>query len=199
MEEVKTYEPVTKVKIIGNGPSRDLYRHTGIQYHDGAVCMCNYSDLPNPPFWRDYISIVDRRCMDYLHQNDIPRQKIALMGTIWTTPQLKEQADKWGWHIPVLPVYNKVLMNSAATAAYHATTKFETIEIWGCDSLWSTVTESKVDKYIQRHQRPNNLHNRWRQNWQTVWDTGKQFIICCPEGVEKVDYGSNVEWREFKK
>jgi len=189
-----TYQSVTKLKLIGNGPSRDLYRHIGTQYHDGAVCMCNYPDLPNPPFWRDYVSIVDRRCMDYLNQH-----KIELLTTIWTTPELTALADKWGWHTPVLPVYKTKLMNSAATAAYYATTLYDTIEIWGCDSLWSTITESKVDKYIQRHQRPNNLHTRWRDNWQTVWKTGKKFIIYCPEGTETIDYGATVEWRTVKR
>ena len=190
---------ITKLKLIGNGPSRDLYRHEGTQWHEGSVCMCNYPDLPNPPFWRDYISIVDRRCMDYLQQHNLTKDKIELFGTIWTTPALKKLSDKWDWNLPVLAVYDKVLMNSAATAAHYATTNYDTIEIWGCDALWSNVTDSKVDKYIQRHQRPNNLHNRWRQNWQTVWETGKHFIICCPEGVEKVDYGDNVEWREVKR
>src|SRR5210317_2137352 len=109
---------ITKLKLIGNGPSRDLYRHEGTQWHEGSVCMCNYPDLPNPPFWRDYISIVDRRCMDYLQQHNLTKDKIELFGTIWTTPALKKLSDKWDWNLPVLAVYDKVLMNSAATAAH---------------------------------------------------------------------------------
>lgn len=188
------YTPLTKIKIIGNGPSRDLYRHEGVQYHQGAVCMCNYPDLPDPPFWKDYIAIVDRRTMDYLHKNNI-----TLLHTVWTTPELHRLTQQWGWNNAVLPVFREKLMNSAATAAYYATTHYDEVDLWGCDSLWSDVTVSKQDKYITRHARPSNLHTRWRKNWETVWATGKQFRIFCPQGTEPIDYGRNVEWHYIKR
>lgn len=186
---------VDTVKIIGNGPSRDLYRHTGYLYNEGEVVMCNICDLPNPPFWRDYISIVDRKTFDYLQNN-----KIELLTTIWTTPQLKELSDKWGWTTPVLPVYQEKLMNAAATAAYHVAQKpYNRIEIWGCDALWSDTVTSYCDRHIERHQRGKNLHLRWRDWWQKVWDTGKQFVIYHPKGIETIDYGENVKWQAVKK
>jgi hypothetical protein len=183
-----------KIKIIGNGPSRNLYKQIGTLSEHGCICMCNYPDLPNPPYHRDYVSIVDRRTIDYLE-----KEKVQVYATIWTTPELKELTIKYKWTTPVLGVYKEKLMNAAATAAHHAIQDFDIIELYGCDALFSDVTTSHQDNYIHRHKRPANLHTRWRTYWEKVWATGKTFRIYCPQGTTPVEYGNNVEWRQVKE
>ena len=94
--------------------------------------------------------------------------------------------------------YITKLMNTAATAAYYFSDMYDTIYLYGCDALFSEVTTSYQDEIIQRGKRSNTLHTQWRDKWATVWNTDCNFVICCPEDTETIDYRKNVKWYHSK-
>lgn len=170
-----------QIAIVGNGPSRHLYTP-----FRGDVCVCNIPQLDIP---YDYISIVDTKAANYINKHTLTFER-----TILTTDEcnklLKNTASE--------AVFKHKLMNSAATAAYYFAQQYDTIWLYGCDALWSKNTVSHQDTLIPRPTRNANLHNQWRAKWQTVWKTGKQFVIVCPKDTEEIDYGTNVCWNRSK-
>ena len=178
-----------QIAIIGNGPSRDIYQRKNF---DGEVCICN---IPQIKIDYDYISIVDRKAMDYINNNNLKFNKPIL-----TTPQLQKEVLKY--NIKGLEgCYINKLMNSAATAAFYFSfhKNYDRIWLFGCNALWSEETSSSQDELIPRPRRAANLHKQWRDNWQKVWATGKQFVIVYPYGEKPVDYGKNVVWYTAKR
>ena len=170
-----------QIAIVGNGPSRNLYK--GFK---GEVCLCN---IPQIDVAYDYISIVDRKAVDY-----IIKEKLSYQKPILTTDELA----KFLKHTPTQAVFKEKLMNSAATAAYYFAQTHDVIWLYGCDALWSKNTKSHQDILIPRPTRNSNLHNQWREKWKTVWATGKTFVIVCPKDAETIDYGPNVVWNHAK-
>jgi hypothetical protein len=166
-----------QIAIVGNGPSRNLYRP-----FRGDVCVCN---IPQLSIEYDYISIVDRKAIDYIVKEDLRFEKPIL-----TTDEL----TKFLKNTPCEAVFKEKLMNSAATAAYYFAQEYDVIWLYGCNALWSKDCSSSQDLLIPRPPRNQNLHNRWREKWKTVWATGKQFVIVCPNDTEEIDYGTNVCW-----
>ncbi|MAH72471.1 MAG: hypothetical protein CMK29_00045 [Porticoccaceae bacterium] len=177
-----------QLAIIGNGPSRDIYLNKGFK---GDVCICNIPQIDVP---YDYISIVDRKAMDYIHNNNLKFNKPIL-----TTPQLQKEIQKY--NIKTDGCFTRKLMNSAATAAFYfaTTNEYDMIWLFGCNALWSETTTSSQDELIPRPKRQSNLHNQWRGHWKTVWETGKNFIIVYPYGETPEDYGKNVVWYTSKE
>jgi len=168
-----------QIAIVGNGPSRNLYK--GFK---GEVCLCN---IPQIDVAYDYISIVDRKAVDY-----IIKEKLSYQKPILTTDELA----KFLKHTPTQAVFKEKLMNSAATAAYYFAQTHDVIWLYGCDALWSKNTKSHQDILIPRPTRNSNLHNQWREKWKTVWNTGTKITIVCPNNAEIVDYGENVQWKK---
>jgi hypothetical protein len=175
-----------QIAIVGNGPSRNLYRP-----FPGDVCVCN---IPQLDIEYDYISVVDRKATDYIINNGLKFDRPILI-----PKQLDEEIRNQKKPTKMIATFKEKLMNSAATAAYHFAQEYDVIWLYGCDSLWSTVTKSHQDELIPRAPRPSNLHERWRKHWKTAWDTGKQFVIVCPKGTETVEYGKNVAWNHSKR
>lgn len=172
---------MAQIAIVGNGPSRNLYRP-----FRGDVCVCN---IPQLDIRYDYISIVDRKAVDY-----IQKEKLRFEKPILTTDEL----TKFLKNTPCEAVFKEKLMNSAATAAYYFAQHYDTIWLYGCNALWSKDCTSSQDLLIPRPPRNANLHNQWREKWKTVWATGKQFVIVCPKDTEEIDYGKNVCWNRSK-
>lgn len=170
-----------QIAIVGNGPSRDLY-----QPFRGDVCVCN---IPQMDHHYDYISIVDRKAVDYIVNNNLTFEKPIL-----TTNEL----TKFLKHTPNEAVFREKLMNSAATAAYYFAGHYDVIWLYGCNALWSKDCSSSQDLLIPRPTRQANLHNRWREKWEMVWATGRTFVIVCPKDTEEIDYGANVHWNRSK-
>lgn len=176
---------MTQIAIVGNGPSRELYRP-----FKGEVCLCNVPQLRVP---YDYVSVVDRRAIDYIINNDVTTN-----APILTTPQLRDEIRNKKHNNTIQPLFKEKLMNSAQTAAYHFSQSHDVIWLFGCDSLWSEVTTSHQDVLIPRNPRASNLHTRWRDHWKRVWATGKTFVIVCPKDAKPQEYGENVKWNHSK-
>lgn len=170
-----------QIAIVGNGPSRHLYSP-----FKGDVCVCNIPQIDIP---YDYISIVDRKAVDYIN-----KEKLTFEKTILTT----DECDKLLTNTSSEAVFKEKLMNSAATAAFYFAQEYDVIWLYGCNALWSKDCTSSQDTLIHRPPRNQNLHNRWREKWKTVWATGKQFVIVCPKDTEEIDYGENVCWNRSK-
>ena len=173
---------IKKVAIVGNGPSRNLYPGWCL----GDVCLNN---VPQIDVKYDYTSIVDRRCFEYIHKNELQFPKPIL-----TTNELWELSKKWKWKTEVQPVYELKLMNSATTAAYYFAQTYDEIWLYGCNALWSDDVSSHQDELIYRHPRRKDLYQQWRTKWEQVWKTGKKFVIVCPTDTQTVEYGVNVKW-----
>lgn len=171
-----------KIALVGNGPSRKLYEEP----FDGDVCLCN---IPQIDVQYDYISIVDKKAMDYIHNEQLTFDKPIL-----TLPETEKQTRNWNLQTEIQPVFKEKLMNSAATAAYYFAQSYDTIYLYGCDSLWSNDCSSSQDEYIPRAPRSKTLHLQWRTHWKKVWETGKQFVIVHPKDIIPEDYGKNVLW-----
>tara|TARA_R110000824_G_scaffold113480_6_gene263234 strand:- start:1754 stop:2299 length:546 start_codon:yes stop_codon:yes gene_type:complete len=176
-----------EIAIVGNGPSRHLYTEP----FDSDVCVCNVPHDINIKY--DYITIVDRMAMNYIHKN-----KLKFDAPILTTNDQWQFAHTNGFKTEVRDVYKTKLMNTAATAAYYFSDMYDTIYLYGCDALFSEVTTSYQDEIIQRGKRSNTLHTQWRDKWATVWNTDCNFVICCPEDTETIDYRKNVKWYHSK-
>lgn len=176
---------MAQIAIIGNGPSRYLYRP-----FKGDVCVCNIPQIDVP---YDYISIVDTKAFKYIQTN-----KLTFDKPILTTDDNERVIKNYNLKTEVKGLFDKKLMNSAATAAYYFAKHYDTIWLYGCDALWSNNTKSHQDILIPRPTRNANLHNQWRQHWKTVWETGKTFVIVCPKETKAVDYGENITWNRSK-
>lgn len=176
---------MAKIAIVGNGPARELYKE-----FDGDVCLCN---IPQLDTRYDYISIVDRKAIDYIQNTKSNYDKPIL-----TTQQLKDLTVKWKWTTEVKPVFEKKLMNSAATAAYYFAQHYDTVYLYGCNALWSNVVTSHQDEIIPRSTRASNLHEQWRKHWREVWQTKKEFVIVHPPEIKAEDYGENVLWYSIR-
>jgi len=174
-----------QIAIVGNGPSRHLYTP-----FPGDVCVCNIPQLDIP---YDYISIVDVKAFNYVKSKQLTFEKPIL-----TSNDTYKQIAKYKLKTEIQDVFAEKLMNSAATAANYFAQHYDTIWLYGCDALWSKNTVSHQDTLIPRPTRNANLHNQWREKWQTVWKTGKTFVIACPKDTEKIDYGPNVIWNRSK-
>ena len=168
---------MAQIQVVGNGPSRHSSVISGCD-----VCVCN---IPQLDIAYDYISIVDRKAIDYINSQGLVFDKPIL-----TTQELV----KFVKTTPVKAVYKEKLMNSAATAAYYFAQDYDDIWLVGCDALWSDITTSHQDTLIPRSRRASNLHIRWRGFWERVWKTGKRFHIVCPQNIEEINYGKNVFW-----
>jgi len=171
-----------QIAIIGNGPSRNLFEEP----FNGDVCICN---IPQIKVKYDYIAIVDRKAMNYIQDNKIKYEKPIL-----TTPVEYKKSREWGWTTPVEGVFEEKLMNCAATAAYYFAQEYDTIYLYGCNALWSEYTKSYQDEIIPRPTRGKKLHLQWRDYWQRVWQTDKQFVIVHDPEAKPEDYGTNVLW-----
>ena len=171
-----------QIAIVGNGPSRDLYKP-----FRGDVCVCN---IPQLEIEYNYISIIDIKAFKYVADQNLKFDKPIL-----TLEEITTQIKNYKINTEVKPVFKHKLMNSAATAAYYFTEHYDTIWLYGCDALWSKETKSYQDTLIPRPARNQNLHNQWREKWKTVWNTGTQIVIVCPEQTETVNYGQNVWWK----
>lgn len=171
---------MAKIAIVGNGPARELY-----DGFDGDVCICNIPQIDVP---YDYLSIIDRKAFDYIKKLELSFDKPVL-----TTDEMYKQI---GNKLPMTldPVFEKKLMNSAATAAYYFSDKYDEIWLYGCNALWSDVTRSHQDTLIPRPTRNVRLHLQWREHWKKVWATNASFYIVCPPNAEVQDYGKNVCW-----
>lgn len=174
-----------QIAIVGNGPSRHLYSP-----FRGDVCVCNIPQLDVP---YDYISIVDVKAFNY-----VGKEKLTFDKPILTTQDTLRQVQNYGIKTEVKDVFPEKLMNSAATAANYFAEHYDTIWLYGCDALWSKNTGSHQDTLIPRPPRNANLHNQWRAKWETVWKTGKTFVIVCPKDTKEIDYGKNVIWNRSK-
>lgn len=174
-----------QLAIIGNGPARDLYGT-----FEGDICVCN---VPQIEIDYDYISVIDRKCVDYYIAKNIHLEK-----PIYTLEVMHNVFKKHGFKNSE-PKFKEKLMNSAATAAYYFADHYDTIWLYGCDSLWSSEVKSYQDTLIPRPTRPSNLHLQWRKHWQRVWEKGNNFFIVHPEGVKPEDYGENVCWYSIRK
>jgi len=174
---------MAKIAIVGNGPSRELY-----DSFDGDVCVCN---IPQLDIAYDFISIVDKKAMDYIH-----REKLVFDKPILTTPEIEKQTRNWKLQTEIQPVLEIKLMNSAATVAYYFAQikQYDTIYLYGCNALWSDVVTSHQDELIPRPHRNSTLHIQWRNHWKKVWQTGKEFVIVHPKDTKPEDYGENVLW-----
>ena len=150
--------------------------------------MCN---IPQLDIDYDYITVIDQKAAQYINNNNLQFTKPIL-----TT---KEMVNQIKTTTPVEGVFEKKLMNNAATAAYHYAKTYDVIWLFGCDALWSKNCSSLQDELIPRPARQANLHNRWREYWKEVWATGKTFVIVCPKDTEIIDYGERVVWNHSKK
>jgi hypothetical protein len=176
---------LAQIAIVGNGPSRRLYRP-----FKGDVCVCN---IPQLAIDYDYISIVDVIAFNY-----VKKQNLVFDKPVLTTEDTLRNIKKHNLKTEIQPVFKHKLMNSAATAAYYFTEHYDTIWLYGCDALWSNNTSSHQDTLIPRAKRTKNLHIQWRAKWEKVWKTDAQFVIVCPNKVETVNYGDNVFWNRSK-
>lgn len=172
---------MAQIAIVGNGPSRNLYRP-----FRGDVSVCN---IPQIDIHYDYITVIDRKAAEYINNNNLKFDKPILVGE-----DLKNTIKTTTSQV----VFEKKLMNNAATAAYHYAKTYDTIWLFGCDALWSKDCSSSQDLLIPRPARQANLHNRWREYWKEVWATGKRFVIVCPKDTEEINYGENVVWNPAK-
>ena len=172
-----------QLAIIGNGPNRHLFEPP----FQGEVCVCN---VPHDiDFEYDYITIVDRMAMNYIHKNNL-----KFNAPILTTNDQWQFSHTNNFKTEVKDVYKTKLMNTAATAAYYFADEYDTIHLFGCDALWSEITTSYQDKIIQRGKRSNTLHTQWRDKWAQVWNTDCNFVIWCPKDTETINYKENVKW-----
>lgn len=174
--------PKVTLTIIGNGPSRDLYK--GLAH--GPVMVCN---IPQIEYRYDGILIIDRRPFDWMKQNAYKPSR-----PIYTL----ESNKKWTVNFDleqVYTVFETKLMNVAQTAALHFAQQFYKIRFYGCDSMWTDILESKQDEIIHRGKRNPSLKNRWMDKWKPVFELeNNEFEFVCPKGVETPDFGKNVRF-----
>ena len=174
---------MAKLAIVGNGPSRRLFPG----YHDGPVMLCN---IPQLVCEYSGLCIIDEKCFNWYKQSDFKPHR-----PIYTTGALENKFKQIGIET-VYGVFEKKLMNVAQTAALHFAKDFDEITLYGCDALWSKNVSSSCDANIHRPPRGANLHNRWRAQWEEVWQTQKTFEIVQPfnyeDESENPNYGKNV-------
>lgn len=174
--------PKVTITIIGNGPSRHLYKGDA----HGPVMVCN---IPQIEHRYDGILIIDRRPFDWMKNNDYKPSK-----PIYTLKDNVKWLDRYNIE-QVYPVFETKLMNVAQTAALHFLSQFHEVRFYGCDSMWSDVLESHQDTIIERHKRHHSLKKRWMDKWQPVFELeDKVLTFVCPKGVETPQISNNVRF-----
>lgn len=175
---------MAKLAIIGNGPSRTLFDGS----FDGPAMHCN---IPMLDYKGAGVCVIDEKSFLWYKHNgykpDVP---------IYTNNKLAQRFRDTGCE-PVIDLFNKQkLMNVAQTAAWHFAEEFDEIYLYGCDALWQKDCGSFCDEHIPRPARNPNLYNRWRKQWEPVWQQPCTFYIVQPFFEETVDYGKNVYWQQ---
>lgn len=171
-----------EIDIVGNGPSKNLYRDRG-----NTVIACN---IPQDIRY-DKLSIIDNQPIHWMKTNSwYPQCEILC------TPNVVETAQ--GLALNLKSVYKKLSrMNSGLYAAEYVSGDYDVINLWGMDSLWSEDLSSEMDSKVPRHNRPK-LNQWWRPHWVRIFreNPDTTYKIHLPQGARNVFQETNVEITE---
>jgi len=172
--------------FVGNGPSQNLFGD--FQY--GFTVAGN---IPKHIRIYNALSIIDTKVILYLKNNKLDLKNKH----IWCTPDIVKQAK----HHKIEGLWQEIYKpqhryNSGHQAVQHLSKDFKFIDLWGMDSMWSDDLTSQMDDRVPRTKRPP-LNNEWRPNWRTIFNKNPdvRYIIHAPEGINKVDYGENCQYK----
>ena len=145
--------------ILGNGPSKQFYDRSG-----DCVIGCN---IPSEEFSVDATVICDVEIVYLLATSpELVQCPVIVSTKAWE--KMKEL--RIDHYFDIRYVFQpKDWHNTAHYAAEFLLEHgdFDSIHIWGCDSIFSDTTESSTDKFVKKE---NTKDQKFIKNWRRVWD-----------------------------
>jgi hypothetical protein len=180
-----------QIDIVGNGPSNRLWKKT-----DRRWVQCN---LPHHDGIPDAMVIVDFQPIRWMMDNQY-------------YPQSKILATKRAYDFAINKLKNKIhieciwnaprdegFMNSGQAAVLYFSPDATKIHLWGFDSMYDGITDSKMDDKVPRR-RGANLVKQWDSYWLNIFPLfpSVEYIIY-GKGPAKLmnNYGSNVRYSQM--
>lgn len=178
---------MTSIDIVGNGPSAFLHEKGARPY-----IHCN---LPPGNQQPDFICIIDHQPIDWMAVNDYETDTPVLLAT-----KAKNAVVKHGLELDCVHEFTrKEFMNSGQAAVLWASGAYQTVYLWGFDSMISGVTDSTMDSRVMRT-RSLQLDRRWDTYWIDIFSKypNNQYLVCGKgTNVLKKDYGKNVTYHKI--
>lgn len=144
--------------VLGNGPSKNYYDRSG-----DFVIGCN---IPSDNFSVDATVICDEE-IAWILKNDLTLIQVPVIISTKVFEKLKE--FKIDDYFTILHVFKpKDWYNAAHYAAeFLIRNECDEIQLWGCDSIFSSTTSSTTGKLIPS---TTNNDDRFIRNWRRVWN-----------------------------
>lgn len=189
-----------KMHLIGNGPSIKYFDNT-----EGIRIGCNFSDAKYNCEWT---MIADIKPIKKLYEGtNLPCPAVITerAANFGKNKAVKLPPQRMTVHrvVPFIhwpDVHHKWGMNSAQHAVVYALEEFDVDEInlWGCDSLWSSDITSTTDQIVHKDlefMNKTNVYFAWRDYWNKIISDNNNITFKI-HGPEKPDLKEqpNLEW-----
>jgi len=180
-----------EIDIVGNGPSTRLWNKT-----DRPWVQCN---LPHHDGNPETMVIVDFQPIRWMMDNkEYPQSKILATKRAYDFAMNNIKGK-----INIESVWNNPreegFMNSGQAAVLYFSPSATKIHLWGFDSMYDGITESRMDDKVPR-KRGMNLNKQWDGFWLRIFPRFPSIeYIIYGKGEAKLmnNYGSNVRYSKM--
>lgn len=148
--------------VLGNGPSRNAYDKSG-----DFTLGCN---IPSDEFSVDATVICDEEIVWVLRSNpELIQCPIIISNKAYEKMKELRIDDLFDIH----HVFRtKEWYNTAHYAAeYLAEYGCDSINIWGCDSIFKNDISSTTDAYVKKQPDSDRFTKHWRRVWNDIFDS----------------------------
>lgn len=193
---------IYQIHLLGNGPSILNFDES-----DGIRIGCNFTQPHLNPHWTMIADIKPVKKFYEGYQLTCPAVLSERAYDFICKKTIKLSEDRLKIHkvVPFIrysDVGKRWGMNSAQHAVHYAIEEFspKVVNLWGCDSLWSSSIESSTDSIVPKDldfMNGEHIYFAWREYWNRIFidNPEVQFIV---HGPEKPDLKptDNYTWRK---